>query len=258
MGYEVAGLADSATAALEMIREAKPHVVLMDIYLRGAVHGVTVAQEIKSRWHIPVVFLTANSNEQVLLKARAAEPYGYLLKPYRAQELDATIRVALERYAATNKLFINYQWLRALLVNLSDAVVATDGNGCIQYLNALAEDLTGWPRVENRVPSLASIRSRRSRPCQRDQNAGRGVSREQRRSKRPVTRGFSRSCTRLGDGALPHYPRRLRNAKKHAPGAPVRITLATTAHTVQLTIEDTGPGFDMSRAKAHARVMAPR
>ena len=148
LGYEVVGLADTGEAAIHLASETRPNLVLMDIYLGGSVNGVTAAKEINSLWHIPVVFLTANSNEEVLVEARSAEPYGYLLKPYRVQELDATIRVALQRREATNELFSRHHWLRAILASLSDGVVATDNSGRVEYLNSVAEHLTGWQLQE--------------------------------------------------------------------------------------------------------------
>ena len=144
LGYEIAGVAESGEAAIDMAKTSSPNLVLMDIYLEGSVDGIVAAQEINRFLHIPVVFLTANSDAEMVVKARMTEPHGYLLKPYRIQELDATVRVALQQHQLGQELFSKHEWLRTVLASLSDGVIATDTDGRIRYLNGAAEVLTGW------------------------------------------------------------------------------------------------------------------
>lgn len=76
----------------------------MDIQLNGPSDGIAAAEEIRSRWQIPVVFVTASAGQEILSRAKAAGPYGYLTKPFRGNELNATISVALERRRLTRDL----------------------------------------------------------------------------------------------------------------------------------------------------------
>ena len=81
LGYEIAGVTDSGEAAIEMARETGPDVVLMDVYLAGAMNGLAAAEEINRKFHVPAVILASHTNEAMLAKAISAGAYGYLLKP---------------------------------------------------------------------------------------------------------------------------------------------------------------------------------
>jgi PAS domain S-box-containing protein len=149
LSYEVVGVVESGEAAIEIARAATPNLVLMDIYLEGSIDGIVTAREINRLCHIPVVFLTANSDEEIVSKAKTVGPYGYLLKPYRPRELDATIRLALQQHQLTHELFSKQKWLRTMIESLSDGIIATDSDGRVRYLNGVAEALIGLPLHES-------------------------------------------------------------------------------------------------------------
>ncbi|MEG3439199.1 ATP-binding protein [Pannus brasiliensis CCIBt3594] len=97
-GYEVLSVVDSAPAATRALEQTKPDLVLLDITLKGPIDGISLGQEIQQRYGIPIVYLTAYSDPETLERAKKTNPYGYLLKPYRVQELKVTIEIALHRY----------------------------------------------------------------------------------------------------------------------------------------------------------------
>ena len=97
MGYVIAGVAATGTQALRMIEETYPDIVLMDIHLHGEMDGIETAKRIPRYLHIPVVYLTAYSEDSVLKRAADTYPYGYLIKPFLGRELHATMKMALER-----------------------------------------------------------------------------------------------------------------------------------------------------------------
>jgi signal transduction histidine kinase len=97
LGYEVPAVTASGEAALASIIEHRPDLVLMDIHIEGAIDGVDTAAQIPAELGIPVIYLTAYSEEATLERARATKPYGYLIKPYSERELHATIQMALAR-----------------------------------------------------------------------------------------------------------------------------------------------------------------
>ncbi len=99
LGYEVPAVVASGDKALRSICEHRPDVVLMDIHIEGEMDGIETALSIPPDLNVPVIFLTAYSEETTLERARAAKPYGYLIKPYSERELHATIQMALERSA---------------------------------------------------------------------------------------------------------------------------------------------------------------
>ena len=86
LGYNVIGTAASGKRALELVDKRGPNIVLMDIHIKGAQDGIEVAQDISLLYRIPVIFLTAYSEDTTLNRARESEPYGYLLKPFSERE----------------------------------------------------------------------------------------------------------------------------------------------------------------------------
>ena len=94
-GYEVPALASSGKEAVEIADALRPDLVLMDIQLEGDIDGVEAAEQIRRRFGTPVVYLTAYSDDRTLQRAKVAEPFGYLLKPFEERKLHAAIEVAL-------------------------------------------------------------------------------------------------------------------------------------------------------------------
>ncbi len=98
MGYTVTATVNSGPKAIDEIENLKPDLVLMDIMLKGKVTGIEVAEEIKNRFRIPVIFLTAYADDKTLSKAKITEPYGYIIKPFKEKELNTTIETTLYKH----------------------------------------------------------------------------------------------------------------------------------------------------------------
>jgi diguanylate cyclase (GGDEF)-like protein/PAS domain S-box-containing protein len=147
-GYQVVGLATTGTDAVEKARSLLPDIILMDIMLGGDIDGIDAAQQVKSELGIPVIFLTAFADEKTLARAKEAEPYGYVLKPFKERELYTTIDIALYKSTIHKKLQSQERWFSGILHSVGDAIVATDENNNIQLLNPVAETLTGWRESE--------------------------------------------------------------------------------------------------------------
>lgn len=96
--YAVTGIADSITAALSLVSDTEPDLVLMDVGLKGHCTGIEVAQTIRDRWKIPIIFLTGYSDLDTVHSAQKTEPFGFLVKPIDPAELYSTIEIALQRY----------------------------------------------------------------------------------------------------------------------------------------------------------------
>lgn len=99
-GFNVVGMAASGAEALRQAQQQQPNIVLMDIHLEGDMDGITAATEILQRHRIPVVFLTAYAEDDVIRKAQHSLAYGYLVKPCDTRELVATLGMALARRSA--------------------------------------------------------------------------------------------------------------------------------------------------------------
>jgi len=100
LGYFVAGVATAGEQALKMVEEVFPDVILMDIHIQGEMDGIETAKRIPRYLHIPVIYLTAYSEDSTLKRAGDTYPYGYLIKPFLDRELHASIKMALERSRA--------------------------------------------------------------------------------------------------------------------------------------------------------------
>lgn len=148
LGYQVVGVASTGEDAIDMAGETRPDLVLMDIMLRGEIDGVEAAEQIRRRYNIPVVYLTAYADGNTLQRAKITEPYAYLLKPFEDRQLHITIEMALYKHRMEKKIKESERWLAAVLRSIDDGVIATDLQGLITYMNTVAEVQTGWRQQE--------------------------------------------------------------------------------------------------------------
>jgi PAS domain S-box-containing protein len=156
LGYEVVGVAASADGAITQTTASLPDVVLMDIRLQDGRDGVDAAVEIHRTLAIPVVFLTAFSDEATLRRVKADEPYAYLLKPVDERELEVALAAAIRRGRETGKFRRGEEWLNLVLRNVADGVIATSA-GAVRYVNPAAEQMTGWRQDEAMGQALAGV-----------------------------------------------------------------------------------------------------
>jgi len=157
MGYLVQGIVATGEEAVGKAAKLRPNLILMDIMLQGEIDGITAAERIRARFDIPVIFLTAYADEKTLQRAKLTEPYGYLVKPFQERELHITIDMALYKHRMEMKLKENERLLTTTLRSIGDAVIATDQNGLITFMNPVAEGLTGWGQEEARRKKLDEV-----------------------------------------------------------------------------------------------------
>lgn len=157
LGYTVTDTAASGNAAIASVAKTQPDLVLMDINLKGDIDGITTATRIWEQFKIPVVYLTAHSDEATLQRAKITEAFGYILKPFNERDLRIAIEMALSKYRIERQLAEREQMLSSILNSTSDAVVATNDTGTITFMNPSAENLTGWPEAEATGRSVAEV-----------------------------------------------------------------------------------------------------
>jgi len=97
MDYTVVGTADTGEGAIEMAREMKPDLVLMDINLPGEMDGISAAQKIKEEMDVAVVFITGFGDPEYIERAKMVEPFGYVMKPFDEKEINGNIEIALHK-----------------------------------------------------------------------------------------------------------------------------------------------------------------
>ncbi|MGE0097833.1 MAG: ATP-binding protein [Hydrogenophaga sp.] len=126
LGYDVPAVAVSGQESLDLILQTNPDLVLMDIHIEGDMDGIDVAARLKEDNPVPVIYLTAYSEDSTLERARKTSPYGYLIKPFSERELHATIQMALERRAVEEALVENKRLLQQALDAASMGVLEMD------------------------------------------------------------------------------------------------------------------------------------
>jgi PAS domain S-box-containing protein len=146
--YSVACMVTSGEQAIEAAGESKPDVVLMDVQLAGEMDGVEAAGLIWNQFHIPVVYLTGDDDEETISRAASTEAYGYLHKPVQERELASTLQIAIQKHVSERRVREHERWLETILRSVADAVIAADSIGCVKLVNPAAEALTGWKQEE--------------------------------------------------------------------------------------------------------------
>ncbi len=148
LGYAVVATSSSGEAAIQIVAQSLPDLVLMDIKLKGTIDGIEAAAQIRAHFQIPVVYLTAFSDEETVERVKLTEPYGYILKPFEARELCTTIEISLYKHQMEQQLREREQWLATTLKSIGDAVITTDSEGLVTFMNPVAETLTCWKQEE--------------------------------------------------------------------------------------------------------------
>jgi PAS domain S-box-containing protein/putative nucleotidyltransferase with HDIG domain len=139
LGYELAGHAASGAEALELAAARGPDLVLMDVLLPGGMDGIETARRLSEAHSLPVIYLTAMSDQATLERAKKTAPYGYLSKPFEDHELSLTIEMALYKFEAESRLQESERLLSTTLGSLGEAVLSVDPAGRVTYLNPAAE-----------------------------------------------------------------------------------------------------------------------
>jgi len=102
IGYEVTDIVPSGERAIASVKEKRPDIILMDIILQGEMDGIQTAERIRSQYSVPTIFLTAYADEQMLERAKKAEPFGYIMKPFVERDLRIAVEIGL--YKAKSEL----------------------------------------------------------------------------------------------------------------------------------------------------------
>lgn len=148
LGYDVPAIIYSGEAAIKKTEELLPDLVLMDINLNGKMDGIEAAQQIHDRFNIPVVYLTAYSDEKTLERANVTEPFGYIIKPFEDRELHVAIKIALYKHRTEKKLKENEEKYRQLVESANSVILRMKPSGVITFINGFAQRFFGYDEEE--------------------------------------------------------------------------------------------------------------
>ena len=283
LGYAPVGTASFGEQAVKLATELRPDLVLMDIQLAGAMDGIAAAHEIRAQLALPVVFLTAFSEDHMLERARVTEPFGYILKPFSERELSIVLAMALYKHQAESRLLATTRQLKALSQRVLEAQeqerrrVALELHDELgQLLTAIKINLQLGERFKEKAPpdlysenlriveeALQQVRHLATglRPSMLDdlglapalkwvaeQSAGRSgfeVSFHHERTQVRLAPEIETACFRIVQEALT-------NISRHAQAKRVEISLRRDGTDLLLTVQDDGLGFDLAAMQSRA------
>ncbi len=144
LGYEIAALAATGESAIEAALEKQPDLALMDVILKGQMDGIEAAGLIKARADIPVVFLTAHTDEATLERIKVSEPAGCLFKPVEQRELRAAVDMALYKHGLLRALKESEEKFRNVFENAPVGIYRTTPDGKILIANPALVRILGY------------------------------------------------------------------------------------------------------------------
>lgn len=134
-GYDVCGIAASSDEAINKFDLFQPDLVLMDIILKGQTDGIETANRIRKKRNVPIIYLTAYTDDMTIERAKLTEPFGYILKPFDEKELLITIETSIYKHKTEYKLKENEEFLRDLLNNTNESAILINTDGTILTIN---------------------------------------------------------------------------------------------------------------------------
>ena len=157
-GYETS-VAASGEEAIEIARQDQPDLALVDIHLAGKLDGIETARALRQELELPVVYLTAHSDAETLDRAKATEPFGYLVKPFDETTLRTTVQMAVHKSEIERRKRLEQKRLTSVLDQSTVGLITTDRSGRVNMMNARAQSLTGWSSADALGKDLTRVLS---------------------------------------------------------------------------------------------------
>jgi PAS domain S-box-containing protein len=148
MGYNVVNTVSTGEEAIELIEMSNPDLVILDIVLKGEMNGIDTAKEILKKYDVPLIYLTAYGDRDTVKMARETKPLGYIVKPYKQEDLYSTIEVALHTHEMKNKMKESERKYRNLVETIHGGLALVDGDENFLYVNEGMCEILGYSREE--------------------------------------------------------------------------------------------------------------
>lgn len=148
LGYAVSEAVYSGEDALLSVEKILPDLVLMDINLRGELDGIETSNQIREKYNIPIIYMTAYSDEETLQRAKASSPYAFIIKPIEVRELHTSIEIALFKSSMEKKLIESEKRFRSLFENATLGLYRTSICGKLLMANNALKNMLGYDSDE--------------------------------------------------------------------------------------------------------------
>lgn len=154
LGYEVAGVATRGNDAIRIAKDTWPDLILMDIRLEGSMDGIETAESINQFYDIPVIFLTAYSDDTTISRVIHTSSYGFMTKPFNERTLYSNIELAISKHESIQKSNAEETILSSVFELIPDVVISTGPDGMVRRLNAPARVYWDWDEDDVSTHSL--------------------------------------------------------------------------------------------------------
>ncbi len=141
-GYEVPEAISTGEAAIKVINKKRPDLILLDIKLKDKLSGIDVAKHVIDM-NIPVIYLTAYSDKDIVEKAKVTGPFGYLIKPFRERELVTTIQMAFFKHKMEHELKESEAKFRTLVETTDEGICMFDIEDNFTFINEAGAKIFG-------------------------------------------------------------------------------------------------------------------
>ena len=149
LGYEAFEPFANGKKAVESLEKLSPDLVLLDINLKSSeMDGINVGEQIHKNYQIPFIYLTAFSDKNTLERAKMTEPYGYIIKPFEEDDIRTAVEIAYYKYTKDLEVANKGNRFASALDSVDVAVIITDANEKVIFMNKMAETLTGCLKQE--------------------------------------------------------------------------------------------------------------
>lgn len=160
-GYEITDIVETGEEGLTSVALNHPDVVISDINLAGKIDGIETAGYISHLFKLPIIFMTGATDHETIEKAKSAEPYGYLSKPFNKNEFLSTVSVAIRAFELNMKVQGEYTGnIPISIKNMSshdEGIMITNSLGKILYINPYIENLTGFSSADIIFKSVSEM-----------------------------------------------------------------------------------------------------
>ena len=177
LGYEVTGVVPRGEEAIVHVREHPPHILLLDINLKGALNGIDTARAIQRHLDIPIIYLTANSDNTTFERAKETHPRAFLTKPFNKLNLQRTIALVAEQLkkgeesiqriphieVLEDRIFVRHNGKMEKLLLADLLYIEADRNYCTLITHKLKHVITCTLKtMEEKLPKSRFLRVHRS------------------------------------------------------------------------------------------------
>ena len=151
MGYQITGVVQTGEEVIKSVTENLPDIILMDITLGGKIDGISSVQKVHGQFDIPVIYITANSDNEVFERAKHTDPYAYLIKPFEIYQLQNAIEIAIFKHTMKKQLKESENRYRTIFEVSDNAMMLVNEQSTITMVNEQFENMTGCSKasVEN-------------------------------------------------------------------------------------------------------------